>query len=194
MPFTRCSRASSSTSRLAVRLVTRGRGVLGGSGAALRRGRAVLGGSGAALGRGGAVLGRGGAVLGRGGGVLGRRARGGGLGVRGRAVPGRGIGGLGGPAARPLAVRLGGLAGRRLGVLRLRGVRGGGRLAGPALVWLGVGRLQVLGHRRGKGFLLVRLGLSGLQRSLGPGQALELLPVTGDLEDPPDRVGGLRSY
>src|SRR5205823_10237719 len=28
----------------------------------------------------------------------------------------------------------------------------------------------------------------------GPGQALELLPVAGDLQDPPDRVGGLRSY
>src|SRR6185437_7143673 len=185
MPFTRCSRASSSTSRLAVLLVTRGRCVLGGGGGVFGRSRAVRGRSRAAFGRSRAV--RGGSR-----GVLGGRARGG-RARGGRAVLGRGISGLGGLPARPLAVRLGRLAGRRLGVLRLRGVRCGG-LAGLALVWLGVGRLQVLGHRRGKGFLLVRLGRSGLQRSLGSGQALELLPVTGDLKELPDRVGGLSSY
>src|SRR6185437_1687193 len=110
MPFTRCSRASSSTSRLAVLLVTRGRCVFGRGGGVFGGGRAVLGG-------GGGVLGRSRAVLGGGRGALGSRARG------GRAVLGRGISGLGGLPARPLAVRLGRLAGRRLGVLRLRGVR-----------------------------------------------------------------------
>src|SRR5689334_6108549 len=121
MPFTRCSRASSSTSRLAVLLVTRRRCVLRGGGRVVGRGRAVLGRGRAVLGRGRAVLGRGRAVLGRGRGVLGRRARRGSGGVLGRrAVLGRGIGGLGGLAGtRPLAVRLGRLAGRRLGVLRL---------------------------------------------------------------------------
>src|SRR5690349_6364814 len=140
MPFTRCSRASSSTSRLAVLLVTRGRCVFGRGGGVFGGGRAVRGGGRAVHGGGGGVLGRSRADLGGGRGALGGHARGsrGVLGSRargGRAVLGRGISGLGGCPARPLAVRLGRLAGRRLGVLRLRGVRCGG-LAGLALVWL----------------------------------------------------------
>src|SRR5215469_15599282 len=180
MPFTRCSRASSSTSRLAVLLAARGRYFLGG---------ALLGGGPAGPGR-LAVLSGGGAL---GGGVL---SLGGGAVLGGLGV----VGALSGLAcARALAVRLGRLAGNRLGVLRLggvgalrlRGVRLGSGLAAPGLVRLGLGRLERLGDRRGKGFLLVRPGLSGLQRALAPGQALELLPVTGDLKDPPDRVRGL---
>src|SRR5215469_9793044 len=119
--------------------------------AAARLGGGVLGGG---------VLG--GGVLG--GGVLGGGVLGGSVLGCGRAVAGgRGtpLGILAGLAcARPLAVRLGRLAGRRLtgrrlGVLRLRGVRRGGWLAGLALVRLGLGRLQRLGNRRGEGFLLV---------------------------------------
>src|SRR5215472_6023880 len=186
MPFTRCSRASSSTSRLAVLLVARGRCVLGG--ALLGGGRGGLGGL---------------AVL-SGLGVLG------GLGVLSGCAGIAGVGGgglstLGGLArARALAVRLGRLARCRLGVLRLgvgaclgvgalrlRGVGLGSWLTGPALVRFGFGRLERLGDRRGEGLLLVRPGRGGLQRALGSGQALELLPVTGDLKDPPDRVRGL---
>src|SRR5437762_11734282 len=152
MPFTRCSRASSSTSRLAVLLVTRRRCVPRGGGGVLGGGRAVLGGGRAVLGRGRAILGGGRAVLGPGRALLsGSRGVLSG-GVFSRGVLGRGIGALGGlAAARPLAIRPGRPAGRRLGVLRLPGVRRRGRLAAPALVWLGVGRLQVLGHRRGNG-------------------------------------------
>src|SRR5438034_8143895 len=203
MPFTRCSRASSSTSRLAVLLVARGRCFLG-SGRIVLGGRRSVRGGGVLCGSvlGGRHLGRsvlGGSNLGGsvvGGRHLGRSVLGGSN--LGRSVPGGSVLGgsvLGGLArVRPSAVRLGRLAGRRLGVLRLRGVRRGGGLAGLALVRLGLGRLQRLGNRRGEGFLLVRLGRSGLQRALGPGQALELLPVTGDLKDPPDRVRGLRTH
>src|SRR5215813_6390325 len=231
MPFTRCSRASSSTSGLAVLLARRWRLVLGGGGAvlgglaALGGGLAAVGGSSGVPGGSHAVAGGSGAVLSGscailGGGALdGLSALGGG---------GTGLGALAGPAgARALAVRLGRPAGPRLGVLGvlgvfgalrlggvlgfpvalrllglfsvlgvlgLRGVRRGGRPAGPALFRLGLGRLQRLGDRRSEGFLLVRPGLSGLHRALGPGQALELLPVTGDLKQATDRVGGLCTH
>src|SRR5499426_3241052 len=199
MPFTRCSRASSSTSGLAVLLARRWRLVLGGGGAvlgglaALGGGLAAVGGSSGVPGGSHAVASGSCAILG-GGALDGLSALGGG---------GTCLGALAGPAgARALAVRLGRPAGPRLGVLRLLGlfsvlgvlglrrVRRGGRPAGPALFRLGLGRLQRLGDRRGEGFLLVRPGLSGLHRALGPGQALELLPVTGDLKQATDRVGG----
>src|SRR5215472_11527065 len=122
MPFTRCSRASSSTSRLAVLLAARGCCFLGGAllgGGLAGPGRlAVLSGrvSLSAL----DVLGRGGAL---GGGVLSRGALGGGGVLGNLGVVGGGLGGLSGLArARALAIRLGRLAGSRLGVLRLGGV------------------------------------------------------------------------
>src|SRR6266516_7118124 len=137
MPFTRCSRASSSTSHLAVLLASRRCGLLGrrravpgGGGTALGRGRAVAGGRRTVPCGSRAVLGRSRAVLSGGRAILGRRAAAGGGGT--------GLGALGGPAsARPLAVRLGRPAGRRLRVL------GDLRVLGGVLGALGV--LGVLG-------------------------------------------------
>src|SRR5215468_3328656 len=156
----------------------------------------------------GAVLG--GGVLG--GGVLGGRVLGGrvlGGGVLGRRVAGRLPAGL--LPARTGPVRL---------VLRAAGLVAGAALTCPALVRalvglgvaglgigrlrpgrLGVGRLALglevldgLGYRGGERFLLVWLGRRRLQRALGAWQALELLPVASDLEQPPDRIRWLSPH
>src|SRR5215469_8262014 len=84
----------------------------------------------------------------------------------------------------PALVRaLVGLGVAGLGVGRLRpGCLGVGRLA------LGLEVLDGLGHRGGERFLLVWLGRRRLQRALGAWQALELLPVASDLQQPPDRI------
>src|SRR5215469_6067156 len=79
---------------------------------------------------------------------------------------------------------LGGLLGRLLGPGRPGG--------GPGL-GLGLALYQRLGNGGGKGSLAVGLGLGRAQRSLAAGQALELLPVAGDLENLPHRVGRLRA-
>ena len=52
---------------------------------------------------------------------------------------------------------------------------------------------QRLRHRRRERDLAVRLRLGHAQRALSAGQALELLPVAGDLEDLADWVGRLRA-
>src|SRR5215472_6847397 len=157
-------------------------------------GRCIFGGG--VLGR--RVLGR--RVLGRcvfGGGVLGR-------GVLGRRIAGRlpragllpartglvrlvlrAAGLVAGAAPTcPAPVRaLVGLGVAGLGVGRLRpGCPGFGRLA------LGLEVLDGFGHRGGERFLLVWLGGRRLQRALGAWQALEPLPVAGDLQQPPDRI------
>src|SRR5215472_2062188 len=160
---------------------------------------AVLGGG--ALG--GGVLG--GGVLG--GGVLGGRVLGGG--VLGRRVAGRLPAGLLPARTGPvrLVLRAAGLVARAaltcpalvralvglgvagLGIGRLRpGRLGVGRLA------LGLEVLDGLGHRGGERFLLVWLGRRRLQRALGAWQALELLPVASDLEQPPDRIRRLSPH
>src|SRR6185437_14829316 len=123
--------------------------------------------------------------------------------VRGLGVGlGLGPGGLLGLGRRVLGGRVlsRGLLGR--GLLSRRVFRR--RLAGPARPGIGVlgrtrpglalrrGVAQGLLDRSGEDFLPVLPGSGHLQRSLGAGQALELLPVAGDLEDLPDRVGGLR--
>src|SRR5215469_9903591 len=166
-------------------------------------GRCIFGGG--VLGR--CVLGR---VLGRcvfGGGVLGCRVLGRcvfGGGVLGRRIAGRlpragllpartglvrlvlrAAGLVAGAAPTcPAPVRaLVGLGVAGLGVGRLRpGCPGFGRLA------LGLEVLDGFGHRGGERFLLVWLGGRRLQRALGAWQALELLPVAGDLQQPPDRI------
>src|SRR5215468_3576003 len=156
----------------------------------------------------GAVLGGGvlgGGVLG--GGVLGGRVLGGG--VLGRRVAGRLPAGLLPARTGPvrLVLRAAGLVARAaltcpalvralvglgvagLGIGRLRpGRLGVGRLA------LGLEVLDGLGHRGGERFLLVWLGRRRLQRALGAWQALELLPVASDLEQPPDRIRWLSPH
>src|SRR5215472_15856284 len=90
----------------------------------------------------------------------------------------------------PAPVRaLVGLGVAGLGVGRLRpGCPGFGRLA------LGLEVLDGFGHRGGERFLLVWLGGRRLQRALGAWQALELLPVAGDLQQPPDRIRRLSPH
>src|SRR5215472_14525948 len=187
-----------------------GGGVLGGrvlGGRVL--GGGVLGGrvlGGRVFGRcvlGGRVLGRcvlGGRVFGSpvfGSGVLGRRVAGRlpvGL-LPARTGPVRLVLRAAGLVARaaltcPALVRaLVGLGVAGLGIGRLRpGRLGVGRLA------LGLEVLDGLGHRGGERFLLVWLGRRRLQRALGAWQALELLPVASDLEQPPDRIRWLSPH
>src|SRR5215472_5814402 len=173
--------------------------------AAARLGRGVLGRcifGGGVLGRcvfGGGVLGC--RVLGRcvfGGGVLGRRIAG--RLPRAGLLPARtglvrlvlrAAGLVAGAAPTcPAPVRaLVGLGVAGLGVGRLRpGCPGFGRLA------LGLEVLDGFGHRGGERFLLVWLGGRRLQRALGAWQALELLPVAGDLQQPPDRIRRLSPH
>ena len=100
------------------------------------------------------------------------------------------------PGTRLLAVGTRGVGPRGVGPrsVGLRGAGRGGRPAGLGLVRLGLGRLQRLRDGCREGFLLAGLGLGHLERSLGSGQPLELLPVAGDLQDPADRVGWLGSH
>src|SRR5215467_3284136 len=73
------------------------------------------------------------------------------------------------------------------------GLLGPGRPArGPGLR-LSLAVSQRLGNRGGERSLAVRARLGRPQRSLAARQALELLPVAGDLEDLPHRVGRLRA-
>ena len=60
-----------------------------------------------------------------------------------------------------------------------------GVVASPARAALG------LGQRGVEQVQLARLGLLDLQRALGAGQTLELLPVAGDLQQLQDGLGGL---
>src|SRR6478609_8821301 len=92
--------------------------------------------------------------------------------------------GLGGRALRGLR---GGNLGR--GLLGLLGLLGGGLLGHGGALGLARGLLE----RLVEDLELVALGLRGLQRALGARQALELLPVTGDLEDGLDGLGRLRA-
>src|SRR5579859_1595232 len=186
MPLTRCSRASWSTSGLAV---LPGR----------RDCRLGLGGGLVATGVRGVALGRG--TLGRGalaGPALGRAALA--CGLLGGGVPGDclvlGLVVLGGGVLSCLAT------GGRLARLALI-LLGFGGLAVPGLTVarLGVASLALdlevldgLGDRRGERFLLVRPRRGGLQGALGTGQALELLPVAGDLQKAADRIGRLRPH
>src|SRR5215467_7068141 len=214
MPLTRCSSASWSTSGAAVLARVLVPGTSGGGygrwlgcavclaigGVARLGGSSVLGGGVLGcrvLGR--RVLGR--RVLGRGvfgGGVLGRRIAGrlprvGLLPARtGLVRPVLRAAGLvaGAGLTCPALVRaLVGLGVAGLGIGRLRpGCLGFGRLA------LGLEVLDGLGHRGGERFLPVWPGGRRLQRALGAWQALELLPVAGDLQQPPDRIRRLSPY
>src|ERR1700722_5705253 len=119
-----------------------------------------------------------------------------------RAFGGRGLGGLG---RRSLGNRRR-LGRRGLGDRRcLSGGRSLGRRSGLGLLGVALrsGRPSGLGSRLGLlgregllhellvALLLVRLRLGGPQRALGTGQALELLPVTGDGQQALDRLGRL---
>src|SRR6266702_2087326 len=203
MPLTRCSRASWSTSGLAVLPGGRRRG----------GGRLALGWS--CLLAGGVR----GVSLRRG--ALGRRApsrAAPGRAALGRAAPGTGLLGAGflGCALLGGALLSGALLGGPLlgaGLLGGPGLAGsGGGLARPALVGPGLGGLAVgglglaslaaaldlevldgLGNCRGERFPPVRARRGRLQGALGAGQALELLPVAGDLQKLAHRVRRLRA-
>src|SRR5215472_5387522 len=144
------------------------------------------------------------------------------LGSAALGIAALGIAALGSGALGVVSARLGVLARLRLGRLVGLARRGGspaapgGRLgvparAGPGLFFppsptlspspalppspalRGGGAVpQGLLDRGGEDLLPVLLRGRRLQRPLGTRQALELLPVAGDLEDLPDRVGGLR--
>src|SRR5580700_6720089 len=94
-----------------------------------------------------------------------------------------------------------GLGGGRLGDGRLGGRSGLGllgvtlRSGGPGRLGGGLGLLgrEGLLHELLVALLLVGLRLGRPQRALGPGQALELLPVTGDGQQTLDRLGRLRA-
>src|SRR6266702_1087855 len=236
MPLTRCSRASWSTSGLAVLPGGRRRGggrlALGWScllaggvrGVSLRRGalgrRAP---SRAAPGR--AALGRAAPGTGLlGAGLLGCALLGGAL-LSGALLGGPllGAGLLGGAFLaravldRRVVLRRGVLGGTVIlgGGLVLGGpglAGSGGGLARPALVGPGLGGLAVgglglaslaaaldlevldgLGNCRGERFPPVRARRGRLQGALGAGQALELLPVAGDLQKLAHRVRRLRA-
>src|SRR5580692_765028 len=198
MPRTRCSRASSSTSVTA-------RGVRvgsdsGGVGLGFRRFARGLGGLvlralglvrrlAVALGLGSVIGLRLGRLVGLGlGGLVG-------LGLGG--LVGLGLGGLVRLCSGwLLSLGLLGL-GRRILRCALAGLVGGGVgvLGGPAPALLcRSGVAKGLLDRGGEDLLPVLLGRRRLQRAFGTGQALELLPVAGDLKDLPHRVGRLRSH
>src|SRR5580700_6704325 len=100
---------------------------------------------------------------------------------------GRSLGGL----SLSLGLGLGGDRSRGgLSLLRLVPLR-----RGPGRLRRGLGLLRRLAflHQRLVALFLFRLRLGGLQRALGSGLALELLPVTGDGEQVAHRVGRLRA-
>src|SRR6266699_3402528 len=132
-----------------------------------------------------------------------------GLGLPGLSLPGLGLPGLGLPglslpglglarvslAGLGLAVASLAVASLAVASLAVPGLHVPGlRAAGPALALRrGAALRQRLGQRGGENLLLVTARRSGLERSLGSGQALEALPVAGHLEQLAYRVGRLRA-
>src|SRR6266581_905227 len=185
MPLTRCSRASWSTSGLAVLPGGRRRG----------GGRLALGWS--CLLAGGVR----GVSLRRG--ALGRRApsrAAPGRAALGRAAPGTGLLGAGFLGCALLGGAL--LSGALLGGPLLGAGLLGGAFLGLAVGGLGLASLAAaldlevldgLGNCRGERFPPVRARRGRLQGALGAGQALELLPVAGDLQKLAHRVRRLRA-
>src|SRR6266568_3848803 len=196
MPRTRWSRASTSTLVPAARL-GRSRGISVGASARL-------------LGRRGSPGGARGPALARGVGVARGLAVAPAIGLAGPRLAGLGLAGPRLPAIGLADLRLAGrglglgllvglclvglaVAGLAIGALGVPGLGiAGSRTASLALALRRGGALrQGLGEGSREDLLLVTARRSGLECSLGSGQALEALPVAGHLEQLADRVGRL---